>query len=162
MKKILIMLVCLLLCAAPALGQAYDEARLATVNIEGVDYRLGVSTALDLIGHGWSCEVEYDGVLGFYSPENESYFYAKTATGALGSPLVYIDLMWADGVATSYCGYRADGENWDDIPFWTWLTDSLGAEVDEEGALVARVPFADGSVLQIVTRDVRVRLSLTK
>lgn len=158
------------LCAAALLllllflAPAWAREDLLTVSVDGAPCRLGLTTAREIADRGWPCDVEADGVFAFYSEENGSYFYVRTADGTADAPIVYIDLMWADGVPAVYCGYAADGEeaSGDDISLWKWLEKSYGASPNEEGALVARVPQADGGVLQIETDGSRVRLSLLK
>ena len=166
MKKFIAAILALILLCAAALAQesgATEEEYLLTVTVEGIDYRLGTSTAGDFAANGWPCDVEEDGTFSFYSAENESYFYVRTLNGDPDDPVMEIDLMWADGVQVSYCGFSAAPdvqENRDDIPLWTWLVELFGAETDAEGLLTARVPLSDGSTLLIETRDVRVRLVL--
>ena len=113
---------------------------LLAVTIDGAVYRLGESTAEDLLANGWACQREAEDVYAFYSPENESYFYVRTAGGAPSDALVEIDLLWADGIPVRYCGFPADTESLtgDDISLWDWLTDTFQAETDEEGTLRRR------------------------
>ena len=166
MKKLIAAALALILLCTVGLAQESvetEEKLLLTVTVEGIDYRLGISTAGDFAANGWPYAVEEDGTYSFYSAENESYFYVRTLNGDSDDPVMEIDLMWADGVQVVYCGFSADPDSpeaRDDIPLWTWLVELFGAETDEEGLLTARVPLSDGSTLLIETRDVRVRLVL--
>lgn len=169
MKKICIVLLsCLMLFnAVAALAQdtveASTEGQVLTVTINGIDYSLGTSTVQDLVLNGWEYTVENDGIYAFYNPEFESYFYVTTSAGASDDPIVVIDLMWADGVSVSYCGFVTDQEpDGNEKTLMEWLAENFETEINEEGTLVAQYALSDGRVLQAETKDTRVRLSLTE
>lgn len=168
MKRLLAALtaVLLLLSAAPwALARETDENALLSITIRGKTYRMGVSSAADIAADGWTCETERDGTFSFYNPEMESYFYARTRGNGADDPLVFLNLMWADGVPVSYCGYPLN----EDTPaedglagsFWDFMDETLGAKEDEDGTLVARVKLKNGGALEIATKDAGVELTLT-
>lgn len=165
MKRICCWLI-LLLLALPAacLGEeAFPEEieRLLTVTVNGVDYRLGRTTAEEIAADGWRYEIEDDGVIGFCDPDSEGWFYVATMDGGTYAPVICIDLTAADEIPVEYCGFSADAEGSpDDISLWDWLIDAFDARENEEGILIARVPLPDGTALQIETSDIRVRLSL--
>ena len=70
--------------------------------------------------------------------------------------------MWADGVPAAYCGFVADQEaEGNENALMKWLMENFEAETNEEGTLVAQRVLSDGNVLQVETKDTRVRLSLT-
>ena len=147
----------MLICHAQA--KAVDADALLTLTVGGAAYRLGESTVEDIAADGWPYTVEGDGTFAFYSPENESYFYARTLSGAAADPVIYLDMMWADGVPVVYCGIPADG---DEPSLWDWLAGNFPAETNEDGALIAAVSLPTGDVLQIATTGQRVRLTLTQ
>ena len=169
MKRILAALTAflLLLSAAPwALARETDESTLLSITIRGKTYRMGVSTAADIAADGWTCETEWDGTFSFYNPEMESYFYARTQGNKADGPLVFLNLMWADGVPVSYCGYplNEDTPAEDGGPagsFWDFMDETLGAKENEDGTLTARVKLGSGGTLEIATKDVGVELTLT-
>ena len=88
MKKLLWL--ALLLAATSALAQ--ETAPETLLQVGERTYALGVSTVLDFADGGWTYTVEEDGAFAFFSPENESWFYARTAGGAPEEPVVFIDL----------------------------------------------------------------------
>ena len=168
MKKICVVLLsCLMLfCAVTAFAQDTAEVpmedQILTVTINDADYRLGISTVQDLVTNGWAYTIENDGTYAFYDPEFESYFYVTTSAGTPDDPIVVIDLMWADGIPAAYCGFAADEEPAEnEKTLMEWLTENFEAEMNEEGTLVAQYALSDGRVLQVETKDTRVRLSLT-
>ena len=142
---------------------APEKTDLLCVAVEQREYRLGESTVLDFAAAGWPYHVESDGVYGFHSLENESYFYAETLHGAPDDPVTALDFMWADGVDVVYQGFSAllmeSGEQEEGM--WDWLVRELGASPNEEGALTAYADLGGGRTLQIETDGTRVRLRLT-
>lgn len=141
---------------------ALAEEQLLTFAINGRDYRLGVTTPAGLAADGWAYEAEWDGVYSFRVPVYESYFYAATDGGKPDDPIISINMMWADGLSASYCGFSADGnaDERADSTLWDWLMDTLGAEQNADGTLVARYQLRSGNVLVIETKDTQVSLSL--
>ena len=129
------------------------EDQLLTVAINGVDYRLGVSTVEDLAANGWTYDKEEDGTFSFLIPEEESWFYVTAVDADAASPIVSINLMWASGLSVSYCGFNEDGVSDSGVSFWDWLTDNMGAKENEEGTLQVFYPLSDGRVLLIETKD---------
>jgi len=138
------------------------EEQLLTFTLNGADYQLGVSAPADLAADGWAYEMEADGVYSFLVPEFESYFYASTDGGESTDPIISINLMGADGLSASYCGFSADGKTDEctDTDLWDWLVDAFGAKQNEDGTLVARYRLQNGKELIIETKDTRVFLSL--
>ncbi|MBR5109500.1 MAG: hypothetical protein IK099_04835 [Clostridia bacterium] len=141
-------------------GAVYDN--LLSITVNGREYRLGNSTVDDFIADGWAFQRENDGMYGFFSPENESWFYAKTVNGASDAPIIYLDMWWADGVSVEYQGYGGEGEaltgRQEDL--WTWLKTAFDAKQNEDGALAAAAPLSSGNSLQIETNGERVRLAI--
>ena len=166
-KFCVVLFSCLMLfCAVTAFAQDTAEVpmekQIMMFTINGIDYCLGTSTVQDLVMNGWAYTVENDGTYAFYDSEFESYFYVVTSAGAADDPIVIIDLMWADGVPAAYCGFVADQETeGNENALMKWLTENFEAETNEEGTLVAQRVLSDGNVLQVETKDTRVRLSLT-
>ena len=138
------------------------EEQLLTFTINGADYQLGVSTPAELAADGWVYETEADGVYSFLVPESESYFYASADGGKNTDPIISLNMMWADGLSASYCGFSVDGkaDERTDTDLWDWLVDALGAKQNEDGTLVARYRLQNGKELIIETKDTRVCLSL--
>ena len=153
MKKLLWL--ALLLAATSALAQ--ETAPETLLQVGERTYALGVSTVLDFADGGWTYTVEGDGAFAFFSPENESWFYARTAGGAPEEPVVFIDLTAADGVPVRYAGYSGVE---DAGAFWAWLQDAYQAEENEEGTLTAVIPLADADALRVETKGVRFCLML--
>ena len=165
MKKasicLLILLTITLLCSISAQSEAISDIQYLTVLIDDVHYTLGSSTPQDFVRHGWTYSIESDGTFSFAAPDEEGYFYVTTQTPAdPASPIMSVNLMWADGVRSSYAGFSSEDAD-DPDEFWDYLTNTYGATVNDEGHLTATIPVANGRLVYVETADVRVYLELT-
>ncbi len=160
MKKVISLLLCILMMTACAFAEENDaETLLLTFEINDIGYVLGATSPDDLAAVGWPVSTEADGTFVFATPEG-NFFYAKTEDGTSASPIVYIDLMWADDVVTSWNSYSSDPEEGTTANLWDWLVKSYGAQESDEGYLVATIRMSGDRSLTVETDGIRVRLYL--
>ena len=171
MKKVISLLLCILMMTACAFAEENDaETLLLTFEINDIGYVLGETAPDDLAAVGWPVSTEEDGTFVFATPEG-NFFYAKTddpryavvvmnEDGTSASPIVYIDLMWADDVVTSWNSYSSDPEEGTTANLWDWLVKSYGAQESDEGYLVATIRMSGDRSLTVETDGIRVRLYL--
>ena len=162
MRKILALVLAaaaLLILAGMAGAETISDMKYLTFTINGEHYTLGSSHLSDLEEHGWTYTREEDGKYSFEIPGEGSYFYAVTADGTEETPVAGVDLMWADGLISSYLGFSsADPDRSDE--FWTMLVNTYAASETDEGHLLAMIPVSRGKTVLVETADVRVSLGL--
>ena len=125
-----------------------------TVRIGQKEYRLGESTAQDLIADGWRWEQEDDGVFGFSDPEENGWFYVRTEGDVPEGVMLSVNLLWADGVPCAYGGAEEALRD--------WLEKTLGGAADEDGLMTAYAFLSDGRAVRIAAKDVRPVLTLIR
>ena len=138
-KTVLALLLALLaLTALPVL--AVTDGELLTVTLYGRDYVLGSCTPDDFARGGFDVSLESDGTAALLDEQTGETVYAVLNGGVV----VGLDFQWDTGVDYAYCGLTSP-DTWDDVQRL------FGAEMNEEGALEARVALTDGRTVEIYT-----------
>ena len=92
-----------------------------TVMINGTYYELGTDTLQSFAAAGWTWTQESDGVYAFEVPETGSWFYVRTENDDPETPVVMVDLMWADGLEAEYLGIDVSTEGDEGTSLWDYL-----------------------------------------
>ncbi len=131
-----------------------------TVMINGTYYELGTDTLQSFAAAGWTWTQESDGVYAFEVPETGSWFYIRTENDDPETPVVMVDLMWADGLEAEYLGIDVSTEGDEGTSLWDYLEEYYDAEINEEGTLQAVYGMPDGRTVLIETTGRTIRLTL--
>ena len=131
-----------------------------TVMINGTYYELGTDTLQSFAAAGWTWTQESDGVYAFEVPETGSWFYVRTENDDPETPVVMVDLMWADGLEAEYLGIDVSTEGDEGTSLWDYLEEYYDAEINEEGTLQAVYGMPDGRTVLIETTGRTIRLTL--
>ncbi len=131
-----------------------------TVMINGTYYELGTDTLQSFAAAGWTWTQESDGVYAFEVPETGSWFYVRTENDDPETPVVMVDLMWADGLEAEYLGIDVSTEGDEGTSLWDYLEEYYDTEINEEGTLQAVYGMPDGRTVLIETTGRTIRLTL--
>ena len=131
-----------------------------TVMINGTYYELGTDTLQSFAAAGWTWTQESDGVYAFEVPETGSWFYVRTENDDPETPVVMVDLMWADGLEAEYLGIDVSTEGDEGTSLWDYLEEYYDTEINEEGTLQAAYGMPDGRTVLIETTGRTIRLTL--
>lgn len=140
MKKTVLALLLALLALAALPALAVTDGELLTVTFYGCDYVLGSCTPDDFARGGFGVSLESDGTAALLDERTGEAVYAALSGGVV----VGLDFQWDTGVDYAYCGLTSPN-TWDDVQRL------FGAEMNEEGALEARVALTDGRTVEIYT-----------
>lgn len=138
-KRTLIGLAVLFACLAFSAFAATDS-ELLTVTLYGHDYVLGACTPDDFAQNGFGVSIQPDGTAVLLDTATDESIEAVLDGGFV----VGLDFQWDTGVDYAYCGLTSP-DTWDAVQ------QLFGAEMNEEGALEARVPLSDGRAIELYT-----------